>query len=107
MSDGGMTWASETTSEERTLAMCAHLLALLFPVIGPLFIWLLKKETSRYTGYHALQATIFQAIAWFIGSATCGVGLVLLILPIVWAMKANNGEWVGYPLIDGIGRDNK
>ena len=104
MSDGTMTWGGETTSEERTLAMGAHLLAFLFPVVGPLIIWILKRDTSRYTGYHALQAAIFQAISWGIGGATCGVGLSLLILPIMWSMKANKGEWTGYPLIDGVGR---
>jgi uncharacterized Tic20 family protein len=105
MSDTNLTWGGETTSEERTMALAAHLLAFILPVAGPGIIWFLKKDTSKFVAYHSLQAAIFQIIAWAIGGATCGVGLLLLILPIVWGIKANKGEWQGYPLIDGVGAD--
>jgi uncharacterized Tic20 family protein len=98
------TWGGETTDQERTYAMAAHILAVFFPVFGAGRIYAMKQDESAYIKYHSLQAAIFQLIAWAIGSATCGVGLLLLVLPILWAMKANKGEWTGYPLLDGIGR---
>jgi hypothetical protein len=66
-----------------------------------------------------MQALIFQLIVFF------GAGVVVAVLTLVtlgfcgwigclaylaifaaipYALKANNGEWAGYPLIDQIGR---
>ncbi len=100
-----LVWGGETQSEERTFALAAHLLAFVFPVFGPLIVYFIKKDSSRYVAYHAVQATVFQVITYLIGSATCGIGFILLILPILAALKANKGEWEDpYPLIGGIGR---
>ena len=99
-----LVFGGPTTREERAYAMAAHILALFFPIIGAALIYLLKQETSGFIRYHALQALVFQLIAYALGGATCGVGLLLLILPILWAVKANDGEWVGYPVLDTIGR---
>ncbi len=97
-------WGGETTSEERTFALAAHLLAFVAPIFGPLILYFIKKDSSRFVAYHAIQATLFQVIAWLVGGATCGVGFLLFILSILTAIKANKGEWEGYPLIGGVGR---
>ena len=102
---GDMIWGGATTSNERGLAMASHLTALILPIIGPLIIYVIKKDDSRYVAYHAIQATVFQVVAWLLTGVTCGIGLVMLILPIVWAIKAYNGAWEGYPLIDGAGKN--
>ena len=99
-----MQWGGETTSDERLWAMVAHLSAFVVPGIAPLLIYFVKKDESPYVAYHAVQAGIFQVISWVIAGATCGIGLVLLVLPIWIGIKAYNGEWVGYPLLDGVGR---
>lgn len=99
-----LTWGGATTTNERNLALLAHLSTFIFPVFAPLILWAIKKDDSAYVGYHALQATVFQLIATMLAGMTFGIGLLLFILPIVWAMKANRGEWVGYPLIESIGR---
>ena len=31
-------------------------------------------------------------------------GLLLLVMPIWMAKRAHDGEWVGYPLIEGLGK---
>lgn len=115
--------------DEKTMAMIAHLCSLVFPVIGPAIIWFLKKDSSPFIAYHAIQAIIAQVIFGItisilsfvlnIGLAifatiTFGLGgicfpiVCLAILPIFggipWALKAKNGEWTGYPGIAGIGR---
>lgn len=97
-------WGGEATNDERMMALIAHLSNFVFPFIGPLLLWLLKKDQSRFVAYHALQALVFQIIAWAISGVTCGIGMVLFVLPILLAIKANKGEWEGYPLIGGIGR---
>ena len=98
-------WGGETTSEERTFALAAHVLTFVAPIIGPLVVYFIKKDSSRFVAYHAIQATVFQLITYLIGGATCGVGFLLVILSVLAALKANKGEWEApYPLIGGIGR---
>jgi uncharacterized Tic20 family protein len=49
------------TSEERTLAMLAELLQLFSWVIGPLIIFLVKRE-SKFVRFHAMQAILWQLV---------------------------------------------
>lgn len=57
-------------SDERTWAMLAHLSVLLnlvsgfLGVVAALVIYLVYKERSRYVGFQALQAFLFQLIFW-------------------------------------------
>lgn len=97
-------FGGETTDGERTLGLAAHLATFVIPLIGPLAIYVFKKDESRFLAYHAVQAGIFQLIVALAGTVTCGVGFVLLVLPIWVGLKAHKGEWAGYPLIDGFGR---
>jgi uncharacterized Tic20 family protein len=65
--------AALTPSDERTLAMLAHLSNLLNPVTAflgilvPLGMYLLYKDRSRYVAYQALQSFVFQLI-WWVGA---------------------------------------
>ncbi len=104
---GTTTWGEKPSSEERTFAMLAHVAVLILPILGPLVIWLVKKDSSRFVAYHAVQAMIFQVIAWVIGGALCcGLGTVAgWVVGVMWALKANDGVWEGYPLIDRFGAD--
>jgi uncharacterized protein len=97
-------WGGETTSDERLWAMLAHFSAFVVPVLGPLLAYLLKKDESPYVAYHAVQAGIFQVVSYAITGATCGLGAVLFVLPIWIGIRAYNGEWAGYPLLDSAGR---
>jgi len=109
-------------SEERTWGMLAHLSSLLGGLltaafgggwgcfIGPLIVWLVKKDTMPFVddqGKEALNFNITVAIA----ALVCGllmfvlIGFVLLpILGVLWlvcvilaAIKANEGERYRYP----------
>lgn len=99
-----MVWGGETTSDERLWALIAHLLTFVFPVLGALGVYLIKKDESRFVGYHAMQAVVWQLAIYILGGVTCGVGLLGTFLGIFLALKANNGEWEGYPLIGNVGR---
>jgi len=105
------------TREERMWAMFAHLAAfagLLFPlvghIVGPLVIWLIKRETMPLVedqGKEALNFQITMTIAFVIAGLLCliVIGFVLLpliglfdvILTIVAAVKANEGVAYRYP----------
>ncbi len=129
--------APPPTPDERTLAMLAHILQTFSWFIGPLVIYLVKRN-SRFVAFHALQALIWQAAflalsilsmaALFVvmfstvlthpsptpsGGPPPGLFIVFpfiwllmmggwvggLILGIVYGIKANQGEWAGYPII--------
>jgi uncharacterized Tic20 family protein len=115
---------SGLSQEERTWAMVAHLSALtgLFTgfgaILGPLIVWLIKKDSMPYAAAEAKEALNFN-ISWFLwtliltGAAVVLtfilVGLLLwpfvillgiawLILCIVAAVQANDGRGYRYPL---------
>lgn len=96
-------------SDERTMAMLAHLLAIFFGWLAPLIIWLVKKE-SPFIADQAKESLNFQ-ITVFIAYLICGaltfvlIGCFLLpavivaslILCIMAALAANKGERYRYP----------
>ena len=111
------------TSEERQWAMFAHLSILValwagFVFLGPLIIWLIKKDQSRFVDDQGKEALNFSlnvlllTIAGFLfGIVTLGFGFLLagpllvaigvlaIVMPIIAGMKANAGEAYRYPLI--------
>jgi uncharacterized Tic20 family protein len=98
-------------TDDTTMAMLAHLLGLLVSWIGPLIIYLMKREESPYVRDQSAEALNFQ-ITMFIGYIVAAVlsfvliGLVLF--PIIWivslifhiqaAMAANRGLNYRYPI---------
>src|SRR5476649_886731 len=104
------------TQDERTWGMAAHLAALagfIVPfgnIIGPLVVWLLRREHSAFVAAHAKEAMNFN-ITVALGALLCAVLLQLsigvllgaalvifwLIMTIVAALKANEGERYRYP----------
>jgi uncharacterized protein len=105
----------EFSSDERTMALLAHLSAFVLAIIGPAILLVAKGKESKFVEYHAKQALIVQsttlAIALGIYFISCGLCFPVLLLPfatgiygIFVGLKANEGEWAGYIGIDHIGR---
>lgn len=99
--------------DARTMAMLCHLLAIFTGFLGPLIIWLIKKDTSPFVDDQGKEALNFQLtllIAWVVAGAlaciTFGIGAllfpVILVLNVVFcilaAVKANQGVAYRYPL---------
>ena len=120
--------AGTPSAEEKQWALFAHLSALIGGIvtsgwagsigcfIGPLIIWLVKKETMPFVNDQAKEALNFNItvaivfLALFLLSiVTLGVGLIIaiplwIIIGIAWlvftiiaAIKANQGEAYRYP----------
>lgn len=102
--------SGEPTSDERNMATLAHILGLLTGFVGPLIIWLIKKDESGFVndqGKEALNFQITMVIAWIVSFilAFVLIGFVLMallffaqiILPILAAVSANRGEAYRYP----------
>jgi uncharacterized Tic20 family protein len=103
--------AGAITSDDRTMALLAHLLAIFVGFFGPLIIWLIKKDQSPFVDEHGKEALNFQIsmfIYWIVAfiSLLVLIGLVLIpilflmqiILPIMAAVAANRGDSYRYPL---------
>ena len=98
-------------SDARMWAMLAHLSGIVFAVIGPLVIWLIKKDESPFVNEHGREALNFQitvVIAIFASVLLFAVGIGFITLPVVAiaalvlsimaGVKANAGEYYRYPL---------
>lgn len=98
------------SQEERTMALLCHLLGFLTSVVGPLILWMIKKDESTFIddqGKEALNFQITMLIGYVVTGALTMVFIGCLLLPIVLlvdlvfsimaAMKANQGERYRYP----------
>ena len=115
--------ATPTVSDERTWAMLGHLSAFsafitgIGCVLGPLIVWLVKRDTMPFAGEQAKEALNFNITViiaavglWVLTILTLGIGLLLtvplglvlfvgwIVLTIIAAVKANAGEHYRYPL---------
>ena len=108
-------------AEERQWAMFAHLSAIVGALIGlsflgPLVVWLVKKETMPFVDDQGKEALNFNimllivfAVLWALTFVTLGIGILLtgplmfivgvaaLVLVIIAGIKANEGVAYRYP----------
>lgn len=101
-------------SEDKTMALIAHLLGILTWFIGPLVIWLINKDNpaKAFVNDQAKEALNFQititiafVISFILTIVSLGllfflptlVGIANLVLCILAGVKANNGEAYRYP----------
>lgn len=104
-------WQQPPTSDDSIWAILAHLSIFAFPLLGPLVIYLVKRDTSPFVRQHAAEALNFHitlAIASFVSAILVLVliGILLLIaisiggvvLAIVAAITANNRQPYRYPM---------
>ncbi len=101
----------EVSKDARMWAMLCHLLGLFTCFIGPLIVWLIKKEEDPFINNQGKEALNFQitvAIASVVSAllAVICIGIILgmvvavadLVFCIVAAVKANSGEAYRYPV---------
>lgn len=109
------------TAEDRTLASLTHLSGLagyivpLGGVVVPLVIWWVQRESAEVAGI-AKQAILLNVLVFLTILATAVLwltiiliplilllwavlGAVAIVLPIVGAVKASQGEYYQYPLV--------
>ena len=88
------------SKDARTMAMLAHLLCLFTGFIGPLIIYLIKKDEDKFVAFHALQALYWMLAILVLSIPTCGLAAILgIVFNIMLLIKANNGEWAEYPVV--------
>ncbi|MEZ6189777.1 MAG: DUF4870 domain-containing protein [Phycisphaerales bacterium] len=117
MTDASQDTTTESTpggspsKEARTMAMLAHLLGIVTGFLGPLIIWLIKKDEDAFIddqGKEALNFQITVTIAMLVSGAlmficvgfftALAVAIANLVLCIMAGMKANEGISYRYPM---------
>jgi hypothetical protein len=98
------------SKEECTWGMASHLLGLI-GFIGPLVVWLIKKDTMPFVddqGKESLNFQITVLIAYFAAAITSCIAIGIFLVPLVLvanivfcilaAVKANSGVAYRYPV---------
>ena len=122
------------SQDERNMGLLVHLISfssLVFPlgnIVGPLIVWMVKKDQSEFVNEHGKESLNFQVTTTIVMIAAIAVGvfmaigsgisdnelgiagsvlaviafvvaysLFILIVVIIAALKANNGEMFRYP----------
>ena len=105
---------SGISQDDKTMAMLAELLPIVTGFIGPLVIWLIKKDQSKFVAFHAMQALFFH-LALNVIMFVLGITIILaLAAPLIWVagivfaviagLAANRGEWYELPVVGKIAR---
>lgn len=94
------------SSDDRLWATLAHLSIVAVALIGPLVIWLVKKEESPFVEDQAKEALNFHISVFiaslvlmitFVGPAV--IGICAVVYGIIAGMEANKGVYYRYPYI--------
>ncbi len=102
--------AQSPSTDERNLAMLAHLLGIVSGFVGALIIWLIKKDQSAFVDEQGKEALNFQITVMiaFVGSWILMFVLIgMLLMPLVLlgnlvfcilaAVAVSKGEHYKYP----------
>jgi uncharacterized Tic20 family protein len=104
------------TKDERNAAMLIYLLSIFTSFIGPLVLWMMKRDESRFVDHHGKQimnflftlliaVMILGVLSGIAVLVTFGIALFIviplflalnvgaLVIIIIHAMKASRGEW--------------
>ena len=101
----------EPNKDARTMALLCHLLAIFTSFVGPLIVWLIKKDQFPYVdkqGKEALNFQITVVIASFVAGLLTFVCIGLILLQIIWVVDlifcimgcvaTNKGQDYRYPV---------
>ncbi|MED3572138.1 DUF4870 domain-containing protein [Cytobacillus praedii] len=100
------------SNDERLLATAIYVTSFFTTIIGPLVIWLLKKDESEYINYHGkeyfnfiISYGVYSIISVFLMFVLIGfitiwaVGVAAFVFTIIAAVKAYEGKEYRFPLV--------
>ena len=99
------------SSDDRNLATVAHVLGIFTSFVGPLIIWMIRKDQSPFVDDQGKEALNFQLtllIGYMISAVATvicigpfialGLSVVAIIFGVMAAVATNKGEAYRYPL---------
>ena len=104
MSDSGFALSKDDTTWDEV----AHGLTFIEGgVIGPLVLYALKRDTSPFVAFHALQSFYFGVLLVLVSVCSCGIlalpGVcVYLIFEFIACTRAASGEWYMLPIAGAL-----
>lgn len=100
------------SNNERMLATAVYLTSFFSALIGPLIIWLLKKDESAFVDFHGkeylnffISFSVYSIVASILMFVLIGfillpvIGILVIVFTIIGAVKAYNGEIYHMPLV--------
>lgn len=109
--------STSTANDDKTLGIVAHVLLILTWWLGPLILWVIKKDQKGFAEHHAREAlnfgitlTLAYIVVLIVSTilAFITLGLTFMLPMLVWvagvvfgilaAMSANKGELYRYPV---------
>lgn len=100
------------SSDERLLAAAIYIVSFFFPLLGPLIIWLIKKNESDFIDYHGreylnffISYTVYGVIGFILVLLLIGflilpvLGFLAVVFTIIGAVKAFDGVRYRIPFI--------
>lgn len=102
----------QTTNDERLMAMLIYVTSFFTTIIGPIIIWMIKREESAFIDFHGKEYLNF-VISYFVYGIVAAISMFLLIgfilapavgiaaviFTIMAAIKSYNGEMYRIPFI--------
>ncbi|MFZ3578235.1 DUF4870 domain-containing protein [Virgibacillus sp. DJP39] len=101
-----------STNDERLFGMLIYLVSFPFPILGPLIIWMLKRDDSEFIDYHGkeyfnffISYTVYAVISAVLILVLIGiiliwvVGIMAFVFTLIALFKAYSGERYKFPLI--------
>lgn len=109
------------TKDEKMMAMFIYLLGIFTGFVGPLVLWLVKRDESKFIDHHGKEVINFKITMVIVSLGlgvvavpviffTFGIGMLIvlplvmalgiygLVMEIIGAVKANNGEYYEFPI---------
>ena len=96
------------TSDEKTMALLAHVLTIVASFLAPLIIYIVKKDESDFVASHAKESLNFQITVVLVITILCItiigillvwlVGIASLVLVIIATIRASEGKLYKYPV---------
>jgi uncharacterized protein len=126
----------EISKDERMWAMLAYLLTFVAPILAPLVIYFVKRDESRFVGFHALQSLFLDLICIVVAALAMVLGVALgfalvaepflgmplaflvmfggpavaslasIVYTILGAVRSYNGEWYSIPMAGSLAARN-
>jgi len=95
------------TSDEKTIAILAHVLTFVSSILAPLIIYLIKKDQSTFVAHHARESLNFQITVFIICFALVItiigillvwiIAIIAVVFVIIATIKASEGKLYKYP----------
>ena len=103
--------SNEISNDDRMMAALSHGLTFFEGgILGPLVLYLVKKDESEFVAFHALQSVYFGLAFLVISLVTCGVGAIVLAIPymvfeVIATLRAYEGQWYELPVVGRYARE--